>query len=179
MNTSNAPSELKAHELAFLDSLKKMAANDVSYFEIERVAIGPGSPALQGWTRVTREIIETPLYKAAVDIVTRAGIAQGLILAPEHEKERNRISTDRSQMSVTQAADTLGLSRAAVHKAIKEKRIDSAQYGNVILVDRKSVERYRTKRKPPSQDAHNVPEMRISSSSAAGAHFRMAAKRGV
>jgi len=137
---------LAADELAFLRNLQSMAKRGMSFFEIERVAIGPGSPALQGWSRVTREIASSPLYRAASDIATRAGIAEGLILAPEHEDQRGALPDDRSLMSVTQAAGTLGVSRAAVHKAIQQKRLPSQRYGNVVLVSREAVLRHKRKR---------------------------------
>lgn len=135
--------DAKAHEVAFLRNLQRMAKAGVSFFEIERVAIGPGSPALQGWSRVTREIIRSPLYRVAADIATRAGIAEGLILAPEHEGGREEIPADRSLMSVTQAATTLRISRAAVHKAIQQKRLAAQRYGNVVLVSRAAVLGYK------------------------------------
>ena len=119
-----------------------MAKSTISFFEIERFAIGPGSPALQGWSRVTREIVNSPLYRVAADIATRAGIAEGLIFAPAHEDTRGEIPTDRSLMSVTQAATALGVSRAAVHKAIQQKRLPARWYGNIVLVSREAVFRY-------------------------------------
>jgi len=137
---------LTTHEVTFLKGLQKMAKSGISFFEIERAAIGPGSPALQGWSRVTPEIVRSPLYRAASDIATRAGIEEGLILAPEHEDKRKDIPTDRSQMSVTHAAMTLGISRAAVHKAIQQNRLASRRYGNVLLVSREAVQRYKQER---------------------------------
>jgi hypothetical protein len=83
------------------------------------VAIGPGSPALQGWSRVTREIVRSPLYRVAADIATRVAIAEGLILALEHQGESRRIPADRTLMSVTQA--TNGPSRASRHIAMMAK----------------------------------------------------------
>jgi excisionase family DNA binding protein len=138
--------DLKARDIAFLKNLQRMAKDEISFFELERVAIGPGSPALQGWSRVTREIVTSPLYRVATDIATRAGVAEGLILAPEHENKRTKIPADRSLMSVTQAAGTLGISRAAVHKAIQQGRIAAQRYGNVILVSRAAVRRYKQER---------------------------------
>jgi hypothetical protein len=85
-----------------------MAKDGISFFELERVAIGPGSPALQGWSLVTREIVMSPLYRVAAD-ATRASIAEVLILAPKHEDKRTEIAADRSLMSVTQAAKILEL----------------------------------------------------------------------
>jgi len=134
---------VRARDIGFLRNLQHMAKSGISFFELERVAIGPGSPALQGWTRVTREIVSSPLYRVAADIATRAGIAQGLILAPEHENNRSSVPSDRSLMSVTQAANTLEISRAAVHKAIQQKRLAAQRYGNVVLLSRAAVLRYK------------------------------------
>jgi excisionase family DNA binding protein len=138
--------DVAARDVAFLKNLQRMAKNGISFFELERVAIGPGSPALQGWSRVTREIVNSALYRVAADIATRAGISEGLILAPEHEDKRSKIPSDRSLMSVTQAANTLGISRAAVHKAIQQERLAGQRYGNVILVSRDAVLRYKRER---------------------------------
>lgn len=138
--------DVEAHERAFLENLERMAKSGMSFFEIERVAIGPGSPALRGWSRLTREIASSALYRVASDIATRAGIAEGLVLAPEHEDKRKQIPTDRSLMSVTQAANTLGVSRAAVHKAIQQKRLPAQRYGNVVLVSREEVLRHQRER---------------------------------
>jgi excisionase family DNA binding protein len=138
--------ELDTRDVAFLKNLRRMAKDGISFFEVERVAIGPGSPALRGWSRVTAELVESPLYRVASDIATRAGIAEGLILAHKHEQKRGQIPADGSLMSVTQAANTLGISRAAVHKAIQQKRLVALRYGNVILMSRDAVERYRQAR---------------------------------
>lgn len=138
--------DFEAHELAFLKNLERMAKSRMSFFEIERVAIGPGSPALRGWSRLTWEIAGSALYRVASDIATRAGITEGLVLAPEHENKRTQIPADRSLMSVTQAANTLGVSRAAVHKAIQQKRLAAQRYGNVFLVTREQVLRHQRER---------------------------------
>lgn len=140
--------DVVARDLAFLKNLQRMATSGISFFELERVAIGPGSPALQGWSRVTREIVSSPLYRVAADIATRAGIAEGLVLAPEHEDKRSQIPANRTLMSVTQAANTLGISRAAVHKAIQQERLPAQRFGNVLLVDREAVQRYKRERSP-------------------------------
>jgi excisionase family DNA binding protein len=150
--------DIEARDVAFLRNLQRMATSGISFFEVERVAIGPGSPALQGWSRVTREIVSSPLYRVAADIATRAGIAEGLILASEHEDKRSQIPADRSLMSVTQAANTLGISRAAVHKALQQNRLGAERYGNVVLVSRAAVLRYKQERregarKPPNSQS--------------------------
>lgn len=130
---------LTAQERKFLKDLLRMARSDVDYFEICAKACGPGSVALRGYSGLTRALADTPLYQAASDLATRAGIRQHLVLAPEHEALRSQAPTDGSTLSVTQAADLLLMSRAAVHKAIKAGKIKFLRIGNVILVDRQSV----------------------------------------
>ncbi len=70
-------SQLSRAEGAFLRDLRRMAENDISYFEIARTAIGPGSPALRGRQTIDRRTAATPLYLAAEDIAIHAGVQQG------------------------------------------------------------------------------------------------------
>jgi excisionase family DNA binding protein len=46
-----------------------------------------------------------------------------------------RVATKKAQFTITEAAKKLGVSRAAVHKAIKENRLD-ATWGETIQVVR-------------------------------------------
>jgi hypothetical protein len=141
---------LDARQRAFLADLEKMKRQGVSYFEIYRTALGPGSPALEGRRRVNRRIVESPLYLAAREIATRAGIEQGLILAPEREQERAKAPTDGSMISVTQAAVLIGMTRAAVYKAIEKQAVQALHIGNVTVVERASALAYRdARRKAP------------------------------
>src|SRR5689334_8243959 len=103
---------LDARQRAFLADLEKMRRQGVSYFEIYRTALGPGSLALEGRARIDRKLVASPLYLAAQDIATRAGIEQGLILAPEHAHARSKAPADGSMISVTQAAALIGITRA-------------------------------------------------------------------
>jgi hypothetical protein len=153
-------SALDARQRAFLADLDKMARQGVSYFEIYRSALGPGSPALQGRGRVDRKLAESPLYLAAQDIATRAGITQGLILAPQYEHERSRAPLDGSMISVTQAAALIGITRAAVYKAIERKALTAVHIGNVTVVDRKAALEYKRDREvTPSE--HPAKRVRL------------------
>lgn len=134
---------LDTRQRAFLADLDKMQRQGVSYFEIYRTALGPGSLALQGRSRVDRRLAASPLYLAAQDIATRAGIAQGLILAPEHERERSNARADGSMISVTQAAALIGVTRAAVYKAIEKQALAALHLGNVTVVSREAALAYR------------------------------------
>ncbi len=137
---------LTARQRAFLVDLQKMAREEISYFEIERLALGPGSPALGGRNRLDERIAATPLYLAAEDIATRAGIEQQLVLAPEHAAKLATAPSDGSMMSVVQAADLIGISRTAVYKAIEKGALGAMHIGNVTVVDRESALTYRDRR---------------------------------
>lgn len=141
---------LNAREQAFLKDLRKMSREGVSYFEVYRTALGPGSPALGGRNRIDRKTADSPLYLAARDIATRAGIKQGLVLAPDQEQARPKASRDSSMISVAQAAKLIGISRAAVYKAIEKNSLAAERIGNVTLVDRAAATAYRDDRENPS-----------------------------
>ncbi|MBI2841530.1 MAG: helix-turn-helix domain-containing protein [Acidobacteria bacterium] len=161
--------ELSRSELDFLATLRRMTTEGVSFFEIERFAIGPGSPALRGRSTVNASVVESALYLAARDIATRAGIEQKLILAPEHERERRSIPADGSLISVTQAANLVGMTRQAVHQAINSKKLIIHHYGNVILVERASAEAFKESRKSGATS-------RAQSAGPSRAPLRLAAK---
>ena len=137
---------LTTYERKFLKTLETMCKDQASYFDIYRFALGPGSPALQGELRVDHQLIESDLYKIAQDMATRAGIEQGLILAPEHEGKRHLAMNIESPLSVPQAAALIGISRIAAYKAIKEGRLGHTKIGNVIIVSRAEAERYKKAR---------------------------------
>lgn len=138
--------EFNARQQAFLTDLQRMARQGVSYFEVYRAAVGPGSLALQGRNRIDRRVVESPLYLVARDIATRVGIKQGLVLAPEHENERPTAPGDASMISVAQAADLIGITRAAIYKAIEKGALQAIRIGNVTVVKRASAYAYRQRR---------------------------------
>lgn len=138
---------LDARQRTFLTDLEKMKREGVSYFEVYRAAVGPGSPALQGRNRVDKKLAGSVLYLTAQDIAARTGIEQGLILAPEDEGERGNAPLDGSMISVTQAAALIGITRAAVYKAIEKAAIRAVHIGNVTVVDSASALEYKTARR--------------------------------
>ena len=150
---------LDARQRSFLADLEKMGRQGVSYFEVYRAALGPGSLALEGRSRVDKKLAESVLYMTAQDIATRTGIEQGLILAPEHEAQHEKAPANASMISVTQAAGLIGITRAAVYKAIEKKAVRALHIGNVTVVDRASALGYKSARRealPDSQAAENA-----------------------
>ena len=138
--------DLSGRERDFLRTLTNMVNEGVSYFEVYRLALGPGSPALLGRIRVDRDLVKTPLYLVARDIATRVGIQQGLILSPEHEAERATAEQIESPISVAQAAEVIGISRAAAYKAVQDGRLPARKIGNVTIVKRGDAEAYKQSR---------------------------------
>ena len=150
--------DLDVRQRAFLADLEKMKRQGVSYFEIYRTALGPGSSALDGRSRIDRKTADSTVYLAARDIAMRAGIEQGLILAPEHVEARARARSDASMISVTQAAELIGVTRAAVYKAIGKNALEAFRIGNVTVVNRASALAYKNQRReaairPPGEKA--------------------------
>jgi hypothetical protein len=154
------PRGLSKSDRSFLATLERMTQDDVSYFEIYRFALGPGSPALRGGNQVSPELAESDLYEIAEDLATRAGIEQGLILAPEHEGKRNLALNIESPLSVPRAAALIGISRIAAYKAIKEGRLGHTKIGNVLIVSRAEAERYRKAREQSSETKRLPPRSR-------------------
>jgi len=124
---------------AFLLDLMQRAMNDEDYFDLERRVCGQGAYTLKGSARITREVHETPLFRAAEDIVDRVGIRQGA-LAPDPGDER--VPTE-DIVSVTEAADALGITRSAVIKAAQTGRIKGKKIGHTWALLRRSVDSYR------------------------------------
>lgn len=131
-------SSLPKQDIQFLLDLMQRAMNDEDYFDLERRVCGKGAYPLKGSTRVTHEIHDTPLFRAAEDVVDRVGIRQGA-LAPDPEDER--VPTEEI-MSVTEAADSLGITRSAIIKAAQAGRIKGKKIGHTWALLRRSVDSY-------------------------------------
>lgn len=122
--------------------------DDADYFEtLKKVKGADAIPTRVGRGALTREVLESVVYRVAVDVVNRLGIREGWILAPGvTEKPKGR---REELMSVTEAADELGITRAAVHDALSEGRLAGQKIGNAWVVSRADVKAYakRTGRK--------------------------------
>ena len=126
--------DLSRYERDFLRTIRTMMKHGASYFDIYRFSLGPGSPALQGRTRVDRDLFDAPLHQVAMDLAMRAGIEQGLILDPRYESLRPLAAQIESPLNVVETAHVIGVTRMAVYKAIKEGRLPHVRIGNVLLI---------------------------------------------
>ena len=131
-------SPLPTQDVEFLLDLMQRAMNDEDYFDLDRHICGKGAYPLKGAARVTREIHDTPLFRAAEDIVDRVGIRQGA-LAPDPGDER--VPTE-DIVSVTEAAEALGITRSAVIKAAQAGRIKGKKIGHTWALLQRSVDSY-------------------------------------
>lgn len=131
-------SSLPMQDMVYLLDLMQRAMNDEDYFDLERRVCGPGAYPLKGNARVTHEIQASPLFRAAEDIVDRAGIRQGVLAPDPGDKRVPTVDI----VSVTEAADTLGITRSAVVKAAQTGRIKGKKVGHTWALLRRSVESY-------------------------------------
>jgi excisionase family DNA binding protein len=133
-----AVDNLPREDLAFLLDLQRRAMEGEDYFDLERAVCGPGAYPLKGSPRVTREVHRTPLFRVAEDIAYRVGIEQGF-LAPNEEDD---LVPTEGIMSVSEAAEELGITRSAVVKAARVGRIKGKKIGRTWALLRRSVESY-------------------------------------
>lgn len=131
-------SSLPKQDVEFLLDLMQRAMSDEDYFDLERRVCGKGAYPLKGNPRVTREVHDSPIFRAVEDIVDRVGIRQG-VLAPDPGDER--VPTE-DIVSVTEAAAALGITRSAVIKAAQTGRIKGKKIGHTWALLRRSVDSY-------------------------------------
>lgn len=131
-------SKLPKADLEYLVDLSRRAVDDEDYATLAVAVKGRGAYPLRGGRWVTKEIQESDLYRVAADVVDRVGIRQGMI-APDDD---DRVTAVDQIVGVTEAAEMLGITRAAVVKAVRAGRLQGRQIGKAWALLRGSVERY-------------------------------------
>jgi len=125
-------------DLAFLLDLQRRAMEEEDYFDLERAVCGPDAYPLKGGQRVTRDVRKTPLFRVAEDVAYRVGIRQG-VMAPNEDDD---LVPTEGIMSVSEAAEELGISRSAVVKAAQTGRLKGRKIGRTWALVKRSVESY-------------------------------------
>jgi excisionase family DNA binding protein len=134
-------SGLEKREAAFLDRLKADASEaSADYFELLRRVKGREAIPLRG-RPITPETARSPLYRAAHDIADRVGIEQGYVLRPD--VDRTVAKPEAGLLSMTEAAELIGISRPAVHQALSEERLPGRRVGNAWVVRRSDAEAFK------------------------------------
>ncbi len=132
-------SSLPKQDVEFLLDLMQRAIKDEDYFDLERRVCGQGAYPLKGGARVTCELHDSPLFRAAEDVVDRVGIRQGMLMPDPGDA---RVPTE-DIVSVTEAADVLGITRSAVIKAAQAGRIKGKKIGHTWALLCRSVDSYK------------------------------------
>lgn len=161
-------SKLTEEERAFLRRLAKDAERGADHFDLLRRVKGPKALPLRGGP-ITPAIAASVLYRAAHDIADRVGIEQGYLLAPDvaRSAEANGVG---DLLSLTEAADFIGITRPATHQALTEKRLWGRRVGNAWVVARADAEAFKSTRSTRGGDARSGPQAR--SARAAGGSRR-------
>jgi hypothetical protein len=143
-------SKLTEEERAFLRRLAKDAKGGADYFDLLRRVKGPKALPLRGGP-ITPAIAASVLYRAAHDLADRAGIEQGYLLAPDVPRSAKANSTG-DLLSLTEAADFIGITRPAAHQALSEKRLQGRRVGNAWVVARADAEAFKQARSSRAGD---------------------------
>jgi hypothetical protein len=135
---------LTEEERAFLRRLARDAEQGTDYFDLLRRVKGPKALPLRGGP-ITPAIATSVLYRVAHDIADRVGIEQGYLLAPEVAESVETEGGD-DLLSLTEAAELIGITRPAAHQALVEKRLRGRRVGNAWVVTRPDAEAFRKAR---------------------------------
>jgi hypothetical protein len=139
---------LEEKQIAVLENLKAAANRGADYFTLLEMVRGKNSPMLKDFGgQVTPEACQSIFFQVALDIVERAGVAQGRTL-PAQE---TILDPNVPFLSLSETARLLGKSRAAIHLALTKGKIHGWRVGSAWIVDRASALRYGQKhQKNPS-----------------------------
>lgn len=148
-------------EQRFLRELSEDGRRGAEYFDLLRRVKGPQAPPLRGG-RLTPLIARSAFYRVAHDIADRVGIEQGYLLAPDVERPMGG-ALQRDLLSLTEAADLIGISRPAAHQAVVEGRLRGERIGNAWVVRRADASAFKDTR--DSRDADSPGDARHAAAS--------------
>ena len=108
---------LTQHERDFFEKSYRLYKERGSWRELTGLVRGPENPVLGGTRRISREVRETPLYRAVRDLEDRLGIISGAIAPADGDEPGTDPLTDQL-LTVAEAAIAKGTTTMAVRKAI-------------------------------------------------------------
>ena len=145
-------------ERAFLGGLAKDAKAGADYFDLLRRVKGPKAIPLRGGP-ITPSIVASVLYRAAHDIADRVGIEQGYLLAPGVGRSVEA-NGNEDLLSLTEAADLIGITRPAAHQALTENRLNGRRIGNAWVIARADAEGFKKSRSTPTGNVKSGKQVR-------------------
>lgn len=127
------------------------AAHDprVSESEMIDLVYGSENPLLRqdvipGHGLVTRETFANPVYHVMLDLLGRKRVQLGTL-----DPERAR---DEYTVTITEAANRLGVHPSAIRQAIHAKRLDAMKRGHLYLIRPSALESFQLSRRGPKPD---------------------------
>ena len=134
---------LSEKDMVFLEGLKQAYKQGDDYFEMLRAVRGKNAYTLKGETCLTNKVAQSVLFRVASDIGERAGIKQGVSLHPD---QGIGSPDDDVLCSMSEAAEIIGISRAAVHQALTKGKLRGWMVGTIWVLVRAEVLAYRKNR---------------------------------
>ena len=140
-------------EREFLKRLSDDASRGADYFELLRRVKGPEAlPRREG--PITPAIAASVLYRVAHDVADRVGIKQGYLLAPDVART---VDAAPDLLSLTEAAELIGITRPATHQALHEGRLSGQRVGNAWVVRRPDAEAFKRARSSRAGELPSPP----------------------
>ncbi len=141
-------SGLADSEREFLKRLSRDADRGADYFDLLRRVKGPKALP-RGGGPITSATATSVLYRVAHDIADRIGINQGYLLAPDIARS---VNAEADLLSLTEAAEMIGITRPATHQALLEGRLSGQRVGNAWIVRRTDAEAFKRARSSRAGD---------------------------
>ncbi|MHC4298790.1 MAG: helix-turn-helix domain-containing protein [Planctomycetota bacterium] len=127
----------------WLRQMKEDASDNADYFILLRSVRGLGAYPFKGSEKITAEIAQSALFRIADDIVRRVGVRQGAVLASGDWLD---VTEENPVVSGPEAADIIGITRSAVHKALSDGRLRGWVVGTMWVLSRADVLNFKRKR---------------------------------
>ena len=159
------------------------AANDPNVSESALIDLiyGPHNPILKqgvfpGHGMVTRETFANPIYHVMQDLLGRKRVQMGTLNIDA--------ALDEHTVTVSEAAEMLGVHVSAVRQAIHAHRLAAVKRGGVWLISPRAIDSFHLSRRGPApkrQDAQQspAPVLLVRVGNAPGASFRLSVRGGV
>jgi len=117
-------------EFAFYNKCLAAYETNMPYGEYIKLVQNPGNPVMKGSYSITKEIYNSPLFRALWDLGRRLAMRQG-IMAPDSD---SRVDIEPAQedefVSPYEAAKRIGVTAPAIHAAIRRGEIAAHQEKN-------------------------------------------------
>jgi len=116
------------------------------YFRLYGLTYGSGA-ILDKYKRFTPRRMNETCYQVLRDIATRAGIRQGLVMAPEHKEKERQFQSKWGVVAFASAASTLKITYKQLSELLEKGEIEGEKLGNCWIICYASFEDYQKRLK--------------------------------